>query len=675
MRTLQAFTFFIIHAVFLSACGAERTADPYNVELTQSKDMPIIPVPVGENVIAREEIQQQYELLLSQVIAKTELWPVVRKQLLALVSQGANSKVSIANSSSQFNTIGYIACLVQDWQAVEWLARNKVSFKDVKIFLNKDDSKKFIPAWFGAPFELIKKLTILNAIDLAAVDWQGKNIYHYAMLPGIERKNDWYAVAKWVSHYKEPKIKWVPDLQGNSPLHTLMTHLYEYPVTYLDKPSPVFMEKVLFCINLGVPLDHRNQQEHTVFDMINNVIHANAMAAKDFLANKLEKDQIISQRVGNNSILKDKYDEYLQKTFDFAKKGIVLAAGELDKRIQKIIHYVLNHEMYSKKMAPGVLLMGEKGTGKSLTADRTILEIVQKCNEKGLRCFVHVMDQSKFASKWAGEETNNLGKFFDQVEEEAKLGIVIIKDEEMDGSSPKRTTNSDSVAQERNRTAGLKLERIDRLYNNVKIGKSYPVLIIGTTNFSENIDEALLRPGRFETRITVKKPNYNERIAIIKLGLKDENHSLTEQDIATFANECGQWSFTDEKNKHTFWVQKNSKVTHAELSNIVARASQNRVFQSHQGVVNISPITLKDLRKARKDLDKELEDLKENSSSSINSNIKDVPLFFKCMSVGMVALGFVTRVLPLVINIYRANNPNPQPNNNPPNVPAPVPNP
>ena len=67
------------------------------------------------------------------------------------------------------------------------------------------------------------------------------------------------------------------------------------------------------------------------------------------------------------------------------------------------------------------------------------------------------------------------------------------------------------------------------------------VIMVAATNLVENLDPALVRPGRFDRKIEVKLPNALERAKIMKIHLKEKPHTLSDMDInksATFLDGC-----------------------------------------------------------------------------------------------------------------------------------------
>lgn len=61
------------------------------------------------------------------------------------------------------------------------------------------------------------------------------------------------------------------------------------------------------------------------------------------------------------------------------------------------------------------------------------------------------------------------------------------------------------------------------------------ILIVGATNLIQTLDPALTRPGRFDHKIEIKLPNFNDRKEIFRIHLSDKQANLSEEDIVKAA--------------------------------------------------------------------------------------------------------------------------------------------
>ena len=159
---------------------------------------------------------------------------------------------------------------------------------------------------------------------------------------------------------------------------------------------------------------------------------------------------------------------------------------DVKQRLEEASKYVIE-----KRRAYGVILFGPPGTGKTSIA---------KALANKLRWNYFELRATDVLSKWYGESEYLINNFFDTVELYAPAIVMI---DEIDGFTLKREGDVHEVT---HRLINILLMRLQELHDN-----NIPVLIIGTTNLPQEIDEALLRPGRFDEVIYVPLPDENAR--------------------------------------------------------------------------------------------------------------------------------------------------------------------
>ena len=159
----------------------------------------------------------------------------------------------------------------------------------------------------------------------------------------------------------------------------------------------------------------------------------------------------------------------------------------------------------------GMIFWGPPGTGKTLFA---------KAMATALGAAVTVVSGPELKSKWVGESEENLRAVFMRARQCAPSVIVF---DELDSFASARGTYTGS---------GVEHSMVNQLLTEMDgFRKEELVFIVGTTNFVESLDPALLRPGRFEFVLHIPYPNREDRRAI--LGVHDRRLEL-EIDEAAF---------------------------------------------------------------------------------------------------------------------------------------------
>ena len=190
--------------------------------------------------------------------------------------------------------------------------------------------------------------------------------------------------------------------------------------------------------------------------------------------------------------------------------------GGLEEQILEVREAVedplLRPELYKRvgiEPPKGVLLVGPPGTGKTLLAKA----VAHQTNATFIR-----MVGSELVQKYIGEGARLVRELFELAKEKAP-SIVFI--DELDSIGAKRLEVATSGDREVQRTLMQLLAELDG-FN--PIGE---VKIIGATNRPDILDEALLRPGRFDRIIEIPMPDYEGRLEIFKIHIKTHEHRRT----------------------------------------------------------------------------------------------------------------------------------------------------
>jgi len=156
----------------------------------------------------------------------------------------------------------------------------------------------------------------------------------------------------------------------------------------------------------------------------------------------------------------------------------------------------------------GMIFEGPPGTGKTFFA---------KAIATALNATVSIVSGPELKSKWVGESEENLRRVFAQARKSAPAIIIF---DELDSFASARGTYTGS---------GVEHSMVNQMLTEMDgFRKEELVFVVGTTNFAESLDPALLRPGRFELVINIPYPKKKDREAIIKIYAKKFNLEIPE---------------------------------------------------------------------------------------------------------------------------------------------------
>ena len=213
------------------------------------------------------------------------------------------------------------------------------------------------------------------------------------------------------------------------------------------------------------------------------------------------------KRMGGGGIMgvgKSNAKMYVQKETGITFKDVA-GEDEAKESLTEIVDFLHNPGKYTKigaKLPKGALLVGPPGTGKTLLA-------------KAVAGEAHVpfysLSGSDFVEMFVGVGASCVRDLFKNATENAPCIIFIDEIDAIGRSRDSRMGGND----EREQTLNQLLSEMDG-FDSTK-----GLLVLGATNRPEILDPALLRPGRFDRRVVVDKPDLNGRISILKVHSKD----------------------------------------------------------------------------------------------------------------------------------------------------------
>ena len=179
----------------------------------------------------------------------------------------------------------------------------------------------------------------------------------------------------------------------------------------------------------------------------------------------------------------------------------VAGVDEAKSELEEVVEFLKTPQKFQRlggKIPKGVLLVGPPGTGKTLLA-RAV------AGEAGVPFFS--MSGSEFVEVLVGVGASRVRDLFDQAKK-ASPSIIFI--DEIDAVGRQRGTSL-TTNDEREQTLNQLLVEMDGF------DSRQAVVVIAATNRPDNLDQALLRPGRFDRRVTVDRPDWKGRQAILMI--------------------------------------------------------------------------------------------------------------------------------------------------------------
>ena len=196
---------------------------------------------------------------------------------------------------------------------------------------------------------------------------------------------------------------------------------------------------------------------------------------------------------------------YVEKSTGVTFKDVA-GQDEAKESLQEVVDFLHNPQKYTSigaKLPKGALLVGPPGTGKTLLAKAV-------AGEAGVPFFS--LAGSDFVEMFVGVGASRVRDLFKEAQKAAPCIIFI---EEIDAIGKSRDSRYGGGNDEREQTLNQLLAEMDGF------DTSKGLLILAATNRPEVLDKALLRPGRFDRRIIVDRPDQKGRLETLKVHAKD----------------------------------------------------------------------------------------------------------------------------------------------------------
>lgn len=216
----------------------------------------------------------------------------------------------------------------------------------------------------------------------------------------------------------------------------------------------------------------------------------------------------VSKKMGGSmgmGVGKSTANVYVEKSTGVNFKDVA-GQDEAKESLQEVVDFLHNPKRYTDigaKLPKGALLVGPPGTGKTLLAKAV-------AGEAGVPFFS--LAGSDFVEMFVGVGASRVRDLFKEAQ---KMAPCIIFIDEIDAIGKSRDSRYGGGNDEREQTLNQLLAEMDGF------DTSKGLLILAATNRPEVLDKALLRPGRFDRRIIVDKPDLKGRLETLKVHSKD----------------------------------------------------------------------------------------------------------------------------------------------------------
>lgn len=274
----------------------------------------------------------------------------------------------------------------------------------------------------------------------------------------------------------------------------------------------------------------------------------------------------------------------------------VAGLDEVKEELFEVVDFMKFPEKYIKmgaKIPKGILFYGSPGTGKTLLASAIAGETDSS--------FFNVTG-SEFVEKYVGVGAKRVRTLFEKARKEAPSIIFI---DEIDAIGARRHSESNN---EKDQTLNQLLVEMDGF------NKDDNIIIVGATNRLDLLDEALLRPGRFDRHIRINSPNYNSRYEILKVHTKNKplhkdvdlkllarkTHGFNGAHLANIANEAAIYAVRhndSEITQYHFDKALERVIAGIEQKNSVLIEKEKKIVAYHEAghaivsnIINICPI-------------------------------------------------------------------------------------
>jgi cell division protease FtsH len=330
-----------------------------------------------------------------------------------------------------------------------------------------------------------KKVLVLPYIDLLTTSQGGLTTEAREVIPLL---------------YENPELVWLGFKDPSFPLPKVIENLFPHrlSLTGIPRPRLQYLVTQKEARKLG--------KQFNPWTLYKHVSGMNAVRLRKLLATLEGEDYPADPRKAFAQIRQATLSGTLEVPHvDLANDigGYAKVKDRLSKEIIDVLALKdrLTHEedvdRIEELIPKGMIFWGPPGTGKTLFA---------KAMATALGAAITIVSGPELKSKWVGESEENLRQIFQRARQSAPAIIVF---DELDSFATARGTYEGS---------GVEHSMVNQLLTELDgFHREELVFVVGTTNFVESLDPALLRPGRFEFHLHIPYPDGDDRRAILRI--------------------------------------------------------------------------------------------------------------------------------------------------------------
>ena len=332
----------------------------------------------------------------------------------------------------------------------------------------------------------LKKNVILLLIVVVVVTTLS-SVYMY-----VNKKNEYKEISYvvFLENLNKEKIEEVKINNGSK----VYGNLKDGTLFVTDNPKTENFKETLLMNNIKVV---ESEQSFSIVESVIFLLFIVGIGVVGFFINKSNSKQA-QKEIAAMSNIGNEESNNKETTFED-----IAGNEEVKESLTELVDFIRSPEKYSKygaRMPRGILLYGPPGTGKTLFAKA----LAGEANVP-----FYPVSGSDFIQVYAGLGASRIRELFKKAKKDKKSVIFI---DEIDALGKKRKGNSsNSGSEEGDRTLNALLTEMSGFDENEGI------IVVAATNRMDTLDEALLRPGRFDRQIEVGLPDINARHKILKL--------------------------------------------------------------------------------------------------------------------------------------------------------------